>query len=175
MSLKNTVEELKSKYHIFNEKFNDSNHAFVSVDPRQLHAMLGELKNMGWKHLSTISCVDWIEEDNFELVYHLWNWDKKSQLSVKVRIPRSTPHFPTIMHIFPTAKYYERDIHEFFGVEFDGNPSMKPLFLEFWDDLPPMRKDFDPLQYSREKFGERDYEVPFADFIVEEGGLNEGI
>lgn len=169
MNLKELISELKNKYRVLDEKFNDPNHAFVSIVPDQLHAALGELKSYGWKHLSTISCVDWIDDNEFELVYHLWNWDSRSQISLKTRISRSNPHFPTIMHIFPTAKYYERDIHEFFGVEFDGNSEMESLFLEFWDDIPPMRKEFDPLKYSREKFGERDYKVPFADFIVEEG------
>ena len=34
---------------------------------------------------------------------------------------------------------------------------MRPLFLENWDSLPPLRKDFDPLEYSKEKFPDREY------------------
>lgn len=34
---------------------------------------------------------------------------------------------------------------------------MKPLFLELWDDKPPLRKDFDPLEYSKRKFPGREY------------------
>ena len=62
------------------------------------------------------------------------------------------------MPIFPGCKYYEREAHEFFGIKFPGNPDYeKQLILEEWDDLPPMRKDFDPRAYSDRKFSKMEY------------------
>jgi len=64
----------------------------------------------------------------------------------------------SILPIYPGCKYYERECHEFFGVKFPGNPDYeKQLILENWDDIPPMRKDFDPEAYSTRKFPQREY------------------
>jgi len=52
----------------------------------------------------------------------------------------------------------DEELFEFFGIKFEGNDDMKPLFLENWDDLPPLRKDFDPLEYSKKKFPDREYQ-----------------
>ncbi|MCK5399847.1 NADH-quinone oxidoreductase subunit C, partial [bacterium] len=53
---------------------------------------------------------------------------------------------------------YEQEIHEFFGIEFAGNPDLSPLFLHNWKEIPPMRKDFDTEEYSKRAFdvGERE-------------------
>ena len=54
-------------------------------------------------------------------------------------------------------------MHEFFGVEFEGNPdSNKQLFLENWDDMPPLRKDFDSIKYSDSKYKMREYKTDFS-------------
>jgi len=42
-------------------------------------------------------------------------------------------------------------MHELFGVEFEGNQDLAPLFLEDWDGPPPFRKDFDWRDYVRER------------------------
>ena len=45
-----------------------------------------------------------------------------------------------------------------FGVEFQGNPDLSPLFLEDWEGPPPFRKDFDWRAYVREKYYREDRE-----------------
>ena len=62
------------------------------------------------------------------------------------------------MPIYPGSKYYEREAFEYFGIRFPGNPDFeKPLILEDWDDMPPLRKDFDPRAYSDAHFSKREY------------------
>ncbi|AKI96671.1 NADH-quinone oxidoreductase subunit C [Kosmotoga pacifica] len=142
------------------EKISDRKYA-VSIEKRQVVSFLETLKRKGFSHMSLITCIDWIEEKEFEIVYTLFNWNTGTTLMVKTRTSREKPVVPTIMEIWPTAKFYERDIHEFFGVKFEGNPDLKPLILESWEEIPPMRKDFDPEKYSKEHFPDRAYEVDF--------------
>ncbi|HOK87931.1 MAG TPA: NADH-quinone oxidoreductase subunit C [Fervidobacterium sp.] len=140
----------------------------VQIDERQYKlivpsdktlGMLTYLKSIGYSHLSIITCVDWIEEKKFELVYILFNWSNGVTFLVSTFIDRDKPIFYTVKDMWPTAEYYERDVHEFFGVEFEGNENCKkPLMLELWNDLPPLRKDFDPLKYSKEHFPDRSYD-----------------
>ncbi|ACR80731.1 NADH-quinone oxidoreductase subunit C [Kosmotoga olearia] len=142
----------------------------VDTDLKDLISILELFKLKGWNHLSLISCVDWIDDNQFELIYTLFNWENGITLMVSTKISRETPVAPTVMGLWPTARFYERDIHEFFGVKFDGNDDMKPLILENWKDIPPMRKDFDPHKFSKENFPDRTYDVDF----IPEGSEKDG-
>ena len=50
---------------------------------------------------------------------------------------------PSIMDVFPSAEFYEREIHDFFDIEFKGNPRLhEKMFLpDDWDKRPPLQKD----------------------------------
>lgn len=136
----------------------------VSIEREKTVTFLETLKRKGFSHMSLITCIDRIAEGKFEIVYTLFNWETGTVLMVRTRVDREKPIIPTVMEIWPTARFYERDIHEFFGVKFEGNPDLKPLILENWKEVPPMRKDFDPEKYSKEHFPDRVYDV---DFLLE--------
>ncbi|OAA28420.1 NADH dehydrogenase [Kosmotoga arenicorallina S304] len=165
---------------IFNEiKAIFKNIEFTDIDERKYSVIIPKekavsfletLKRKGFSHMSLITCIDWIAEKEFEIVYTLFNWETGTTLMVKTRVDRDNPILPTVMEIWPTAKYYERDIHEFFGVKFEGNPDLRPLILEKWEEIPPMRKDFDSAKYSKEHFPDRAYDV---DFLLEGSESNE--
>ena len=120
------------------------------------------VRTQGFRQLSILTCVDWINEDKFQLVFIVFNWNLGIRLQIRTKIDRKNPKFNTITTIYPGAQYYERDVHEFFGVEFIGNEnSYKQLFLENWDDMPPLRKDFDSKAYSDKKYPVREYKADF--------------
>lgn len=129
----------------------------VTLANDKLVSGLNYLKSQSYIHLSTISCVDWIDEDEFELVYHLFSYQDKTNISVKTRIDREKAEFVTIKEIWAVAEYYERDIHDFFGIEFKGNDNLEELILENWNDIPPMRKDFKTREYVDKKYEWREY------------------
>jgi NADH-quinone oxidoreductase subunit C len=135
-----------------------------------LNAVLELLKRKGFSHLSLITGVDRIKDGVFEVFYTLFRWETGETLLVKSSVSRDKPVITSVMHLWPTARFYERDVHEFFGIVFDGNPDLKPLILENWKEMPPMRKDFDPQKYSNEHFPDRSYET---EFLVEGGDENE--
>lgn len=144
--------------------------SIISVEASRLNAVLELLKRRGFSHLSLITGVDRIKDGIFEVFYTLFRWETGETLLVKSSISRDEPVISTVMHLWPTARFYERDVHEFFGIVFDGNPDLKPLILENWKEMPPMRKDFDPQKYSNEHFPDRHYE---AEFLAEGGDENE--
>ena len=129
----------------------------IEVPSEKTLNVLSFLKGNGYSHLSILTAVDWIEENKFEVVYVLFSWENGGKFVVSTKIGRKNAKFVTIKHLWPTARFYERELHEFFGIKFEGNDDMRPLFLENWDNLPPLRKDFDPLEYSKEKFPDREY------------------
>ena len=109
-------------------------------------------EKLGFIHLSHMSCVDWIEENRFELVYILWHPQQKINVLIKIDVDRLNPVAPNIDYIWPQANTYEREIREMFGIEFEGLVGRQELILEDWDDLPPMRRDFDTLQYVMQNY-----------------------
>jgi len=160
--LSDLITTIQRQYTVLNVDYPAAGQAALDLKPSEIHAVLAFLKAQGYRQLSMLSCVDWIAENQFQLVYLLLNWEAGLRLQVRTRIDREKPTFTTVTGIYPGAKYYERDVHEFFGVEFVGNPdSYKHLFLENWDDIPPMRKDFDPQAYSDRKFPARQYKADF--------------
>ncbi len=140
----------------------------VVVKPEAIHNSLAYFRQKGFTQLSIVTCIDWIKESELELVYVLFSWTEGIHILLRARIDREKPVMVTSTDIFPGARYYEREVHEFFGVDFPGNEdAAKPLFLELWDDLPPLLKDFDPQAYSDSKFPMRERG---NEFVSEIGG-----
>jgi len=111
------------------------------------------LKARGFEHLCAICCTDWIEQGQFELVYHLWSYSDRIHVMLKTRLPRDDPQMVTASDVFRHAQTYEREICEMYGVHFEGNPRLTPFLLDHWQGPPPMRRDFDMRGYVKEKFG----------------------
>lgn len=124
--------------------------------------VLRYLKESGLDHLALLSCVDWIEAEKFEMVYVLtcymrndtdYTSEQGFHVLLKTDIPRERPALRSVIDIFENAEPYEREIHELYGVHFDGHPRLTPLLLERDYEIPPFRKDFDTRKYVEETFG----------------------
>jgi len=103
-----------------------------------LKEFLGEIEKRRFRRLITISAVD--EGEKFSVFYH---FDNGRVETLKVTLPKKAPIIPSVIFIFPSAELYERETHDFFGIEFKGNPYLhEKLFLpDNWKDKPPLRKD----------------------------------
>ncbi len=121
----------------------------IKAKKDKIKEIAGFFKENAFKHLSFITCVDWIDDGEFELIYGFYSYDEKIVIIVKTRIPRDNPIQETLLPLWHQAQTYEREIHEMFGVKFEGNPRLTPFILEDWKGIPPMRKDFDSRKYSQ--------------------------
>lgn len=125
----------------------------VKIEPKQLIPVLLYAKeNNGFTAFSHMSCVDWIEDGEFEVVYILWHPQYKINFFVKTRIPRDNGSLPNIDFIWRQANTYEREIREMFGVQFEGLIGKQDFILEDWQDIPPMRRDFDTVEFVKTHF-----------------------
>jgi len=101
---------------------------------------------LGFDHISTVSGVDWIAKNQFEVVYFVGSSVKGQEdfvMAVSERVPRDAPVAPTLIDVWKGADYPERETHEMFGIEFQGHPNSSHLYLpEDWNELPPLRKDY---------------------------------
>ncbi|MEA3499499.1 MAG: NADH-quinone oxidoreductase subunit C [Candidatus Marinimicrobia bacterium] len=160
------MNELKKKFEsIFNNitvNVVEDNRIVVNIKKDEVLTFLSYLKNLGYEHLSLVSCVDWINKSEFELIYILSSYmakdeeyqeKEKTKIIVKTRIPRKEARFITVINVFENAEPYERELHEMFGIYFEGHPRLTPLLLERDYEIPPFRKDFDMQNYVDNTYG----------------------
>jgi NADH-quinone oxidoreductase subunit C len=92
--------------------------------------------------LDAVTGVDWIAQDQMEVIYDFFHPQAGLRVAVRCRVPRSQPEVPTISTVFPGANWHERETHDFFGIRFLGHPDLTPLLLPEDADYHPLRKDF---------------------------------
>lgn len=97
-------------------------------------------------YLSDVTAVDY-EGEGFQVVYHLLslgrNVDRtQRRLVVKLNVPREKPHTPSVVHLWPTADFHEREVYDLMGIVFDGHPDLRRILMrEDWVGHP-LRKDY---------------------------------
>lgn len=148
-----TIEEIKNTFHTAEIKLQRKSRIIVKLRSDLIPPFLSYAKNyLAFNHLAHFSCVDWIEDNEFELVYLLYSYEKNIVVIAKTRISRDKAEFVTIKHLWRQAETYEREIHEMFGINFTGNDRLNEFILEDWDDIPPMRRDFNTIQFAKDNF-----------------------
>lgn len=121
----------------------NSKRAYLDIDPRSLIEVVHYIfKDLAFR-FNTASGVD--DFDALEILYHFSHDASNITISVRALIKdRRDPHIDTITTVTRSAWWIERELHELFGIEFDGNSDLRPLLLP--DDWPkgvyPLRKDF---------------------------------
>lgn len=85
-------------------------------------------------------------------VYHFLSITHNRRIRVEVSAPDADPHIPSIVGVYPTNDWHERETWDFFGIVFDGHPALTRI--EMPDDWPghPQRKDYPlggiPVEYK---------------------------
>jgi NADH-quinone oxidoreductase subunit C len=93
--------------------------------------------------MSDLTCVDLHPlNPRFEVIYHLLSHSKKERVRLKVQLSAEDPVLESIVPVWPTANFFEREIFDLFGVRFLGHPNLKRIMLpEDWKGNP-LRKDY---------------------------------
>lgn len=103
---------------------------------------------------SGVSGVHYPSDAGRELhaVYHFLSITHNRRIRVEVTTPDADPHIPSIVAIYPTCDWHERETWDFFGIVFDGHPALTRIAMP--DDWPghPQRKDYPlggiPVEYK---------------------------
>jgi len=118
----------------------------VTVDDSKWHevaAALRDTKGLQMDYLVTIVGMDWPE--GLGCMYYLMSSVTNEIVGVKVLAigDREQPSITSVADIWKVATLYEREVYDFFGIVFVGNPDMRRLFLSIdWKGYP-LRKDYD--------------------------------
>ena len=121
------------------------------VRPAELMAVMGALRDdpeLAFDFLQNLTAVDWMKREVIQVVYHLFSYANRHEICVRVEVPRAAPHVASVVSLWPTANWHEREQYDLLGVVFEGHPDLRRLLMP--DDWVghPMRKDFqEPKSY----------------------------
>ena len=115
-----------------------------------------------------VSGVHYPDETGRELhaVYHLVSITRNRRLRLEVAAPDADPHVPSLVDVYPTNDWHERETWDFFGIVFDGHPALTRI--EMPDDWKghPQRKDYPlggiPVEYRGAKIPPPDERRAYA-------------
>ncbi len=103
---------------------------------------------------SSVSGVHYPLDAGQELhaVYHLTSMTHRRRIRLEVAVPDAAPHIPSVVSVYPTADWHERETYDMFGIVFTGRESLTRILMP--DDWPghPQRKDYPlggiPVEYK---------------------------
>ncbi len=110
--------------------------------------------DLRFEFCSGVSGVHFPHETGAELhaVYHLLSMTHNRRIRVEVTCPDDDPHIPSVVSVYPTNDWHERETFDFFGIIFDGHPALTRIQMP--DDWRghPQRKDYPlggvPVEYK---------------------------
>lgn len=115
---------------------------------------------------------------DFTVFYHLLSIERNSDIRIKVALSADSLSVPSVINLWPNANWYEREVWDLFGIEFDGHPLLVRIMLPRTWTGHPLRKDyparateFDPFMLDAAK---QDAEQEALRFNPEEWGMKRG-
>ena len=113
----------------------------LDIDREHLIAVCRFLRDqLGFDLLSCISGVDML--DHLETVYHLRSTTRGQLLQLKVRLENEKPVVDSVISIWPTANWLERETYDLFGIHFSGHPDLRRMLLDDDFEGHPLLKGF---------------------------------
>ena len=135
---------------------------WVRVDEREgYHGLLVDINNLlslmetlrddfGYDHLTSVTGVDYLPDEQMEVVYHLFKSTGGSILEIKSQVPRGNPVVPSMVGLYPGAAFQEREAWDLLGIKFEDHPNLKRILM--WEGFAghPLRKDWQEAFFEGE-------------------------
>lgn len=146
---KGLVEQIKKKFgDIVKIVFIKPLRIKIQVEPQDIVGVANFLRDsMGFDHAESVAGTDYPKDNQIEVIYHLGSYSSQELaahiLWLTTRTDRDDARLPTLINVYKSVEYHERECYEMLGVYFEGHPRNERFLLpEDWADIPPLRKDF---------------------------------
>jgi NADH-quinone oxidoreductase subunit C len=153
--------------------YHEHGEACLIIDPERNLEVLGWLRDeptQEYSFLASVHGVDYLPaEPRFGVVYELLNMARVERLRVRAALAdpaaangggeQALPELPSVVDLFPTAEFQEREVYDFFGIRFRGHPDLRRILMP--EDYVgwPQRRDF-PVGGEAVIFTNTEREVP---------------
>ncbi|MCC8377400.1 MAG: NADH-quinone oxidoreductase subunit C [Rickettsia endosymbiont of Graphium doson] len=179
MTLEKTIEKLAAKSSILINPITVKDYLEYKVEPNFLIPFLKALKESEELRFTVLTdlfgsdfperChsresgnpgkIDLINK-RFEVVYNLLSLKLNKRLIIKTYVSEKES-VPSIINIFNAACWYEREVYDMFGINFDGNDDKRRILTDYEFEGHPLRKDFPLTGYTQVKYDEQAKKVTY--------------
>ena len=102
--------------------------------------VIENLRNEGFAVCIDVTAVDYLENpkrdlpitvkpERFEVVINLLSHTKRERIRLRVQVPEDEPTLPTLFDIYPGSEALEREVHDLFGIHFEGHPDLSLIHI----------------------------------------------
>lgn len=105
--------------------------------------LLRDDPELSFDFLMDVTAVDYIGRvPRFEVVYHFYSLAKNHRVRIKVPLEESDPKVASLVPLWSGANWLERETYDMYGIQFEGHPDLKRIYLYEEFVGHPLRKDY---------------------------------
>ncbi|MAT40425.1 MAG: NADH-quinone oxidoreductase subunit C [Ectothiorhodospiraceae bacterium] len=113
---------------------------------RDVAMQLRDAEEYAFDYLMSLSGVD-NGDETLGVVYHLYSFTYKNQLTLKVIVPKEDPKLKSVARIWLTADWHEREAYDLVGMTFEGHPDHRRILMPYDWEGHPLRKDYEVPEF----------------------------
>ena len=123
-------------------RFGDHELVVPAAEIRRVLLYLRDEPSLRFRQLIDICAVDYPERRlRFDVVYHLLSIGCNRRVRIKI-VVGDGEDVPSVVSVFPSAGWYEREVWDLFGISFDGHPDLRRILTDYGFQGHPLRRDF---------------------------------
>ena len=125
-----------------------------------------------FRQLIDIAAIDFPnDEKRFELVYLLLSIENNVRLKISIKF-ETNEKIPSIVKIFPSANWMEREIFDMYGIKFLNHPDLRRILTDYNFKGHPLRKDFPLTGFNEVRYSEKEKKVIYEPVKLEQNYRN---
>ena len=115
----------------------------LTIAPDQIRSAARIVQEAGYNFLEDVTAVDWLPaEPRFQVTYHIVSYELKERLRLRIFVDSVVGGADSIVPVWPSADFYEREVFDLFGIRFHGHPNLRRIMMPDEFEGHPLRKDF---------------------------------
>tara|TARA_Y100000310_G_scaffold93499_1_gene90978 strand:+ start:469 stop:1059 length:591 start_codon:yes stop_codon:yes gene_type:complete len=176
----NKIEDLEKKINSeLTTKIKESkilhNQLYLSINSEDLLdviLLLKTNKDTKFKQLIDITAVDYPEnKKRFKVVYLLLSHEFNQRILVSYFI-NENEKISSLVNIFPSANWMEREIFDMYGIKFNDHPDLRRILTDYGFECFPLRKDFPLTGHNEVRYSEEEKKVIYEPVKLEQNYRN---
>jgi NADH-quinone oxidoreductase subunit C len=115
----------------------------LKIARQHIRATATLVQKSGYNFLEDVTCVDYYPvEPRFQVIYHILSLGLKARVRLAVPVDSIDLDIDSIVPVWPSANFYEREVFDLFGIRFAGHPNLRRIMMPDEWQGHPLRKDY---------------------------------
>ena len=115
----------------------------LTIAAEEIQGAAVTVQTAGYNFFEDVTAVDWFPSTpRFQLSYHILSHIYRERIRLRVLVDGESPSVDSIVPVWPSANFYEREVFDLFGIHFMGHPNLRRIMMpDDWQGHP-LRKDY---------------------------------